>query len=281
MVYLVVVEDAAAHHLAVVDKELGIALKVVLLHEGHCRPYAGHDEEDDEDGADAACLLLLELVGKVYLAELEVLDADVGGQHDEDAVDDKQVGGTDEIGKVAAGQAEACRAERRHEGGSDGHTGKHGTLLLAALLEDACKAAEEGDGHVVDGGVGAGKQFARVAQVERSEQEVEQRGHKAYRYHHKQVLHRCLHQLHVVGAQAESHTEDGAHQGRYEHGADDDGDGVHIESDGGDDHGNHENPGVRPAEIDVAADGLLGQGGIDVVVQVQSRLHRCNDISDQ
>ena len=98
MIYLVVIQDATAHHLAVVDKYFGITLKVILLDEDHRRPYAGHDEEDDKDSAYAACLLLLKFISKVHLAELEVLDADIGGQHDEDAIDDKQIGCPNEIG---------------------------------------------------------------------------------------------------------------------------------------------------------------------------------------
>ena len=89
MVYLIVVEDGAPIHLALLGKGGGIALEVVLTDKGDCRPYAGHDEEDDEHAAEGARAALHESIGEGHLAEAEILDADVGGQHDEDAVDDK------------------------------------------------------------------------------------------------------------------------------------------------------------------------------------------------
>ena len=46
--------------------------------------------------------------------------------------------------------------------------------LIASLLKDTRKATKQGDENIINRRIGAGKQFARVAQVERSEQEVEQ-----------------------------------------------------------------------------------------------------------
>ena len=180
-VYLIVVEDGAPIHLALLGKGSGVALKVVLTDKGDGRPYAGHDEEDDERRAESARAALGKRIGEGHLAEAEVLDTDVGGQHDEDAVDDKQVGSSQEIAEVAAGQTETGRAEGRHKGGGNSNTGKHGALLLTALLKDAGKAAEESYQHIIDGGVGAGKQFAGIGEIERSDEEVDKRSRPALR----------------------------------------------------------------------------------------------------
>ena len=89
MVYLVIVEDAVAYYLAVLDKELCISLKIVTLDKCHGRPYAGDDEENDKDGTDATCFLLHRFVDKIDFAEPQIFYADIGRQHNEYAVDEE------------------------------------------------------------------------------------------------------------------------------------------------------------------------------------------------
>ena len=230
MVYFVIVQDAVSYHLAIFDKEFGIPLKVVALDECHGRPYAGDDEENDKDGAYAACLLLHCLVDEIDLAELQVFHANIGGQHDEYAVDEKQVGRTDEVAELSVCQSVARSAERGHKGCGYGYTGKYGSLILAALLQYAGKAAEQRYQDIINRWIGAGKQFAGVVQAEWSQQEVEERCHEAYRNHDKQVLHRRLDEFGVIDSQAEADTEDGPHQGRDEHGTNDYRYGVDVEA---------------------------------------------------
>ena len=104
--------------------------------------------------------------------EVKPLDGEIGGQRNEDAVDEEEVEGPEQIMHVEGGQAVTHRAEGRHQGGGDGHAGDHGALLLAGGLDDAGHTAEEGDQHIVDGRVGAGKQFGGILHRQRGDQEV-------------------------------------------------------------------------------------------------------------
>jgi hypothetical protein len=89
MVYLVIVEDAAAYYFAVLDKELCISLKIVTLDKCHGRPYAGDDKENDKDGTDTTCFLLHRFVDEINFAKPQIFYADIGRQHNEYAVDEE------------------------------------------------------------------------------------------------------------------------------------------------------------------------------------------------
>jgi len=144
--------------------------------------------------------------------------------------------------------------------------------LPAAHLEDACGAAEEGDQQVVDSRVGACLQLRGIHEVEGGHQEVERRRQERHANHDQQVLARDLKQADIVGAQGETQAENGAHQRRNEHGADDDSRGVDIQPYGCDDDGEAENPQVGTLKGDVGPDGLGGCGRVHRIVDVPDPL---------
>ena len=112
---------------------------------------AGDDGAGDDDHHvapnDHSALLVEELLIRI----LQHPHHDVGGEADEDRIDEIEVEGAEEVAQVARRQAESGRAEGWHEGSGDGHAGDDVTLRLGGAGHDAGQAAEEGDEHVVDG----------------------------------------------------------------------------------------------------------------------------------
>ena len=103
---------------------------------------------------------------------------------------------------------------------------------------------------------------------QRGDQEIERGREHADGRCHEIVPDGAFQKVEIADTYAQSHADDGAHQGRNEHGADDDGRGVDVESERGDEDGEHQNPQVGAMECDATADlsdGLLfaflvGQG---------------------
>ena len=193
-----------------------------------------------------------------YRVEAQVLDHQEGGQGNEDAVDDKEVKGAEEKMHVQVGQPVAGGTQRRHEGGGDGYPGEHCAALFAAAFQDAGQAAEKGDNHVVDGGGGAGFQLRGIHQRKRREDEEERGGRKGNDHHYQEVLGGRFEEVQVVGSQGQAHADDGAHEGRDQHGADDDRRGVDIEPHGSQHDGESQNPDIGPAEPNARLDALGG-----------------------
>ena len=123
------------------------------------------------------------------------------------------------------------------------------------MLQHAGNAAEEGDEHVVDGRPRARQQLRGVAEPQRRYEEVQARHHYADAHHHHKILEAVLEETRVVGAQAEAEADDGPHHGGYEHGADDDRNGIDIQAYRRYDYCACENDDVGPPEVDVLLDG--------------------------
>ena len=165
-------------------------------------------------------------------------------------------------------EAVADSAEGRHEGCGDGHAADDRPLLLARLLQDAGEAAEEGDEHIVQRGVGTRQQLGGVLQPQGGKQKIEKRGPNADAHHDKEILQRRPHQLVVVNAKAETKAQDGRHNGRDKHRADDDGDGIDIEPHRSDDDGADEDEDIGPSEMDAAANIVRRPLAVEVVGHV-------------
>ena len=202
-------------------------------------------DDDDGDEPFAAAFHPGREVG--VAVEAQHLDADEGGEGYEDSVDEEEVEGSEEVVPLRRGEAVARGAERRHEGRGYGHAGNHLPLALGRQRQHAGGAAAEGYEHVVEGGGGARQQLAaglaqgREEEVERSREHRDDGGHAV-------VAQRAPQQLVVADAHAQAHADDGAHEGRDEHGADDDRRRVDVEPQRGYQDGEHENPQVGAAE---------------------------------
>lgn len=240
-----------------------------LLHHVDGGENAGNGDQYGHEVDGALDEFLTVLVHELVLREMQVSDNQEGGECDEEGVDEEEVEGADEVSELPGGDSVASGAERRHQGGGDGHAGDDGERLrLARRGHDAGESAEGGDQHVEDGGPGSRQQF-RLRVAERGEQEVQGGGDQTDADHQSEVACRALEQLHVEGADGEADSVDGPHQRGDEHRADDDGGGVDVEPDGGDEDGEEEHPDVDAAELHRLRDGV--DGGLHVGVAVDAQ----------
>ena len=237
-----------------------VVLKKALPDYHHCH-HGGRNHRQHDDGRQymlgpTLAPRCLELVPtKPHQAHTEI-----GGEGNEDGIDEEQVESAEEVEQVAGGQSVASSAERRHQCRGDGYAGNDVALVARAEGYDACRAAAEGDEHVVERRRRAGQQF-RLRLAERRDEEVGGGRQHTDDGGHDVVLHGTLHQVDVVGAHGQSHADDGSHEGRNEHSADDDCRRIDIQAKRGNEDGKDEHPEVgtskRHAIADLADDGLL------------------------
>ena len=142
MVDPVVVYDASAVCLALLNESNGILFEIVLPDEGDGRPDTWNDEKDDQYGTYSLCPSSRRLIIVFCLPESEVLYADVCGEHYEQTVDEEKIQCSEKVAQVAACQPESCRTKRRHQCSGYGHSGEDGPLLLPALLQNTCESSE-------------------------------------------------------------------------------------------------------------------------------------------
>ncbi len=128
------------------------------------------------------------------------------------------------------------------------------SAVLPRLGDHPGQAAEQRYQHVVNRGRGPGQQFAAVGRQGRNK-EIEGRGDDGHDEHQRQVAQRLLKQLEVVDAQGQPGSHDGTHDGRDEHGADDDGGRIDIEPQRGYHRGENQHPQIDAAELDPLGDG--------------------------
>ena len=254
---LVVIDETLAQSLVLLHDLARVNLEVALLDDverGNQTRDDNHDENHRHPGGFETVFRAQGVGdGRVF----EVLDPEESRQRDEDAVDDKEVERAADIGPVHR-EAIAHRAERRHQGGRNRYAGKHRSLALAGVFQDAGQAAEECNQHVVNSGVGAGQQFRRILQAEGAEEEIQGGSQNADAHHNGQVLERIEHQIPVQSAQTKPEAQDGTHHRRNEHRADDDGNGVDIQAHGGYHNGESQDENVGAPEGDVLANGRGG-----------------------
>ena len=144
-----------------------------------------------------------------------------GGHGNKNGVDEKQIESPEKVAPLCCRQAVAGGAERRHEGCGDGHTRDDLPLALGGQRQHTGGSAEEGNQHVIQSRRSACQQLAaRIAQ--RRDEEVDRRRHHRNQRRHAIVFQRPLQQIEVADANTQSHADDGAHQRRDKHGADDD-----------------------------------------------------------
>lgn len=192
---VIVIDEALAQVLVLLDEEPGVAGEVVVLDHLDGGEHAW-DQQDEEDHGDPARIALpLPLIvghgGEVQ----QVAYRHEGRQGDEYGVDDEKVEGADDEVPVQVRDAVAHRTQRRHEGGGDGHARNHGAaLLFAGVLQDAGETAEQGDEYVVEGRVGARQQLGLVLQLQRREQVEERRSEDADHHHDGKILQGVLDQ---------------------------------------------------------------------------------------
>ncbi len=107
-----------------------------------------------------------------------------------------------------------------------------------------------------------------MCEVKRGDEEVERRCEDTDSDHHGEVLERVGNESCIVDAQSHTESHDRSHERRDEHGADDDGNAVDVESDRCDDDGEEEDVDVRSAEIDIASDIFFGLENVEMVAEV-------------
>ena len=90
------------------------------------------------------------------------------------------------------------------------------------------------------------------------DEKIERRGeHAEPRGHHK-IAHGALDEVKVAHAHSQTDADDGAHERRYEHRADDDGCRVGVEAQRGYEDGQNKDEDIGAAKGHTVADGLLG-----------------------
>ena len=181
-----------------------------------------NEDDEDDEGYDAT--RKPHSLGRkvLVLAETQQAHAAPRGKGDKDGVNEEQVKGAEKEMQVARRQSEARRTEGRHEGGGNGDARYDVALAVRADGNDARRTAAEGNEHVVERGRGARQQLALHLREGR-EQEVDRRCEDADERGNAVVLRRTAKQRQVVGAQRKAYAEDGTHEGRDEHGTDNDG----------------------------------------------------------
>ena len=218
MVGLVIENVAAAHNLVALHQGLDATVEVALLDNGHSGEDAGHYDDGHYYTYRAVGPLDLGLIGISYNAwEAQVLDHNESGKGYEDAVDGEKVERSADEVPVESGYSEAHGAERRHQGGSNGHAGKHRTLFLAGVLQHSRHSAEGGYKHIVDGRVGSGKQLGLLGELQRRDDEIQGGGKNGDADHHREILQGFLDEGGVIGTQAQTEAQNRAHQRGYEH----------------------------------------------------------------
>ena len=170
---------------------------------------------------------------------------------------------------VEVGNSVSHCTQRRHQGCRDGDTGDHCTFLLARQLQDTRYAAKKRNHHVIDGRVGTCEQFGRIVSLQWCHQKIQRRGNERDGKHDAEVLERLHEQFGVVGAEPHTKTDDRTHQRRNQHRANDDGNGVDIQSHTGDNDGHEQDIDCRSTEGDVIADVLTRGLDVNVVRQPQ------------
>ena len=92
------------------------------------------------------------------------------------------------------------------------------------------------------------------------EEEIDHCGEHTDGRGHGEVAPGTLQQLQVADAHGQAHADDGSHERRHEHGADNHRRGIDIQAQRGDEYGEDENPQRRATETDAFAD-FLYHGG--------------------
>ena len=227
------------------------------------RQHRDHNNDGDVAIHDRQASLVHKLLG----LKLQQAHTQVSGEGDEDGVDEKEVACAEEERPFAHRQPVTRRAERRHEGGGDGHSRNDVAFPTGRERQDARRAAEKGDQHIVERGRGARQEF-RLRLSEWGEQKIERGGEHTDHRGHTIVGQRAFEQLEIGSSHGQPHTDDRAHEGRNEHRADDHRRGIEVQPEAGDENGKDEHPKVRTAKSNPVADllhggcfvGFIGQG---------------------
>ena len=104
------------------DEGLNLNLELVLTDHAYGRENARHNEQD-HDGCHQCPGPLSRLgVLKFHLIEFQILDHYVCGKDNENAVDEEQVQGSEEIVQGPGCDSVSRGAERRHKGRGNGYT---------------------------------------------------------------------------------------------------------------------------------------------------------------
>jgi len=139
----------------------------------------------------------------------------------------------------------------------------------AATFQDSGKAAEECDQDIVNRGPCPGEQFRWVDKVKWRDKEIKQCGQHADHDHNKKVSETVYQEIPVVGTKRQADSHYWPHQGRDEHGADDDRGGIDVKANRRDDYRERKDPNIWPPEGDAAFDPLCGFLGVDLVINVE------------
>ena len=105
--------------------------------------------------------------------------------------------------------------------------------------EDARSAPHKAYQHIVNGGGGARQQLGMLL-IDGRDEEIDGRGNHRESGGHEEIAQRPLDEAEIVHAHAEAAADDGPHEGGDEHGADDDGGGVGVEAERGNEDGEDE-----------------------------------------
>ena len=258
--------DAALDQLGVGKDKLAFQVMLyVAVHDGiihrHAADEDAGDHRDDGDGQNDAVDFFLPLGADLPVGRYSQQHRHQrGGQGDKQGVDGEEVKCTQQETGLQGGKAVACGTERGHQRRGDGHAGDHIPLFLPGVADHAGKAAEEGDEYVPDGGACAGDHLRRGL-LQGRQQKIEGGGDQADGHLGAEAGQRPAHEGQVLHRQGVAQSEYAAHQRRNEHGADNDGGGVYVQADGGDENGQHQNPHVGAVN-----GGVLQHHGVDLLI---------------
>ena len=177
------------------------------------------------------------------------------GKAYEHGVDEIEIESSQEIKQIAGCQSESGSTEWRHQCCSDSHTRYDITFLLCSHSHYTSKTTDQGYEYVIDGRRSTCQQF-RLHFIKRSECKIYCGGSDTEHSSYEITLQRALHKFEIVDTDSKSHTHNRPHKRRNQHGTDDYGSRIDIQSERGNKSGKHKNPQVCSTEFHSIADAL-------------------------
>lgn len=188
--------------------------------------------------------------------DAEDFEDEEGCECDEEGIDEKEVHRAEEEGVMARCQPVSGCAERRHQSGSDGYAGDDIALFLTRIADGPCNAAAQGDDDIPDGRRGACQKLVRRV-GQRRDGEVEGGRQDGESHLEGELDYGLTDEVHIVCGHAVPDGHDPAHERGDQHGADDDGDAVHVQADTGNHDGHDEDDEIRPRYRRIRKDALV------------------------
>lgn len=179
--------------------------------------------------------------------------AQESGKTDKHGIDEIKIECTEEINQVTRCQPVACRTERRHQSRGNGNTRNHISFLFGRERRHTCQATHQGDEYVIMVG------DVRASNSDCPRNGTHQKEMVAVVTLNKVVIKKLFKDRFINSNHSthrKPHAHDRPHQRRDEHGTDNHGCGVYIQSQRGHEYGEYQNPKIGSFEFHSLTDGI-------------------------